>query len=87
MAIIDCHYQCGCGFDTADPIKALDHAVQKRHTITITGSIKPGTLENAKTVDVKMPKRGDIKSDTVSVDTESYSKLRQMILAGQRSQK
>jgi hypothetical protein len=43
MAILDCHYQCGCGFSTTEPLKALDHCNITKHSLTVSGQITPGT--------------------------------------------
>lgn len=35
------NFNCGCGFTTNDGNLAQRHVIEKHHTITVTGLIKP----------------------------------------------
>jgi len=43
MAVLDVQYTCGCGFRTTEPMKAIDHVNTTKHTLTVVGTIRPGT--------------------------------------------
>lgn len=40
MIKIDIQYNCGCGFKTDNQEKAIDHSVEKGHTLDVTGIIR-----------------------------------------------
>ena len=35
------HYSCGCGFVTDNPEIALKHSEDKKHILTVLGSVRP----------------------------------------------
>lgn len=40
MALVDIKYSCGCGWNTKNPVDAVNHVDKTGHTITIFGTVK-----------------------------------------------
>ena len=43
MATTDIRYSCGCGFRTDKVEEAVKHSDERKHTLTVLGTIQPET--------------------------------------------
>jgi hypothetical protein len=40
-AVVKIEYNCGCGFRTNNAIEAVKHSSEKKHMLTVYGTVKP----------------------------------------------
>ena len=41
MAKVDIRHACGCGYTTSNLEEAVKHANERKHTLTVLGTIRP----------------------------------------------